>query len=261
MLAGIVAGGAFLISFILGLCGRTPFIDTLLRALVFGASFFGIVAGIYFLYNKFLSPEATDKLENEDDGSSVHGIDYSIGDDGTWLNNTSNVEKEASEEILEISENSDLETQEKPVENQATDDFIETLEAGPQENYDIEAVNTDASGVEDIKNADSGDIAYEVLEQSNNKIYNENGDSTLTQKVDDSSNSSFEMDMTAFMPGIPGLERNEQEDSPLFTPNRTALSERTVRLSVDSKSGKSDFDFDREKMAGAIQTLLKKDEG
>ncbi|MDR0662552.1 MAG: hypothetical protein LBF80_00525 [Spirochaetaceae bacterium] len=248
LLAGIVAGGAFLVSFIISLCVRTPFLYSALRALCFAGGFFGIIAGIYFLYNKFLSSEATEQFENQGGGSGVsgHSVDYSVGDDDFWLDGAKNMSAEAG----------------PSVSAQNADDLYEPLEELTPENEDAPYLS--AAPIENIGGADSG-MEHGVLEQSGNKVYDEKGDSALTRDASASSDNGYDVNMSAFIPGMPaaGDGGRQKMGSPLYMSGPAITGEVPVSLSLDSKSGNAgvNFDFNKQKMAEAIQTLLRKDEG
>jgi hypothetical protein len=243
-LAGIVAGGAFLVSFIISLCVRTPFLYAALQALCFSGVFFGIVAGVYFLYDKFLSPKATEQFESAGGRQFSHSVDYSIGDDEVWLNGTDGA-KTADE-------------------NQNAEDFYEPLEELSTETGDGAVPFLDAAHGENISGADS-DMYHEVLEQSVDEVYDNSGDSVLRRNTSGSSDDGYDMNMSTFIPGMPIAKDGgrQKREEPLYMPVPTLADEGPVSLSVDKISGKKelDFDFNRQKVAGAIQTLLKKDEG
>jgi hypothetical protein len=104
------------------------------------------------------------------------------------------------------------------------------------------------------------------LEQNNDSLYNSDGegiDDTASQVAN--ADGSIDTDMGGFISGMPGIDSppvKEQEalDSP---PDRLG----TVEMSLEGKPRRdiqmSDFgrDADGKKIAGAIQIMLKKDEG
>jgi hypothetical protein len=236
ILAGIISGGAFLVSFIMGLFGRTPILTVFLRALVFSGCFFGLVAGIYFLYNKFLLPSETDEEETEATaGQSGQNIDYVLGDDDDWLNRLDNIENGDAPEVL--SEIAGGDTEEVQDAQSEAEPFVE-----------------DAFAVGETTG---------VLAQSNDKGYSVDGDSLLSQKKAGAfSEDGYDMNMSVFIPGTPSTEDGgyPQGKAVSSSPN-PLMSEGTVDMSVERRAGKRDlgFDVDGKKMAGAIQSLLKKD--
>jgi hypothetical protein len=254
MLAGIVAVGAFFVSFIISLCVRTPFLYAALQALCFSGVFFGIVAGVYFLYDKFLSPKATEQFERAGGGGQFsHNVDYSIGDDDAWLNGADGAESMPPEAGAETADG-----------NQDAKDVYELLEEVSTGNEDEAIPFLDAAPVENINGTDSY-MDHGVLEQSANEVYNKDGALMSTRSVHGYSGDGFDMNMSAFIPGMPVAKNGGRQNTEdiLYTPGPVLADEGSVSLSVDKISGKRelDFDFNRQKAAGAIQTLLKKDEG
>jgi len=90
----IVAGGAFLLSFIAGIIGGAGFIAILFRAIIFAALAFGFATGAGFLINRFLPElmEASSSFDserpdamNEESGSELDHlggtVDVSVGGD------------------------------------------------------------------------------------------------------------------------------------------------------------------------------------
>jgi hypothetical protein len=235
MLAGTVAGGAFLVSFIIGVFGGGPLLGVFLRALVFSGCFFGLVAGIYFLYNKFLLPVETDEEEEPETAGQVgQNIDYFLGDDDDWLGSLDN----------------------------AGEDNSKTIEGYTEENG-VAAIETNAFTGE-LNPAVSEESAG-VLAQSSDNGYSERGDSLLPRKkAGVFSDDNYSMDMSAFVSGMPGIEDDgaPRREAATSSPG-SMMNEGTVDMSVERRSGKPDlgFDVDGKKMAGAIQSLLKKDLG
>ena len=238
VLAGIIAGGAFLISFVLGLFGKTALLTVLLRATAFSGCFFGIVAGIYFLYNKFLQPEETDETGAESTGPIGQNIDYSVDDDG-WLKGLDAVGDGVPENISKI------------------------IGDDPEE---ADGVQSGAGPVGEDSFVSKG--TPEVLAQSDDTGYSVNEDSLLSRKGDGGfSKDGYDMNMSAFTAGIPGIDEDSypQRSAATSSPNPAipVAKEGTVDMSVERRAGKADlgFDADEKKMAGAIQSLLKKDLG
>lgn len=244
MLAGIIAGGTFLVSFILGLVGRTPLLTAFFRALAFSGCFFGIVAVIYFLYNKFLLTDETDEEEPVDTSRIGQNIDYSLSDNDDWINSLDDIESEGmSEDVSKISGGN----VDKP------QDILGGAEPGMEYAF---------TGEEKI--AALGETPG-VLAQSNDNGYSVDGDSVLPQKNAGAfSEGGYDMNMSAFIAGIPGVEDDgSPQGEAMSSSSGTMMNEGTVDMSVERRAGKPDFGFDVDgkKMAGAIQTLLKKDLG
>jgi hypothetical protein len=219
----IVSGGVFLVSLITGLLGGVLFFTALLRALVFAVVFFGIVAGIYSLYNKFLLPG-----EPAGGGPSALGrnVDYTVDDSDDWFD-----------------------TWEGAGESLAPED---TPDAGiPLEQTD----GTDAGGG--------------ALEQNGNKAYTDSEAPALEKPPADSAASAgyaLDIDMSDFTPDAPMFSGADEGKAVLSGAAewRAETGRGMVDMSVARKSdAKADLysDADGKKMADAIKTLLKKDEG
>jgi hypothetical protein len=226
MVAGITAGGAFLLSFIFSLLGSAIFQTALTRALIFAGLFFGLVAGIYFLYDKFLQPK---EGGGKDENQTGQNVDYSVGDGIDWTNgNTTDNGVPGNVSNL----------------NGADVSPIEELEELGDDGHS--GATHDSGGLEQI---------------DNNKYSNERV-LTESEKADASSQKGYSVDMSAFTPeDVPKSGKPagpERRDTP-----GGALREGTVDMSVERRSGKTElgFEVDGKKIAGAIQTLLKKDEG
>jgi hypothetical protein len=247
MLAGIIAGGAFLVSFILGLFGKTPFLTVLLRAAAFSGCFFGIVAGIYFLYNKFLLSDETDEEEPVDRRPIGQNIDYSLSDDNDWLNSLEDSGTERTPEDVSNIGGGDVE-EPQDIQSSAERSVMEDAFTGEEETTALK----ETPG---------------VLAQSNDNGYSVDGDgdSLLPQKKAGAfSQDGYNMDMSVFVAGAPGTEDDSdpQKEATSSSPG-PMMNEGTVDMSVERRTGKPDlgFDVDGKKMAGAIQSLLKKDLG
>jgi hypothetical protein len=223
MFAGIVAGGAFLVSFTFGIFGRTPVYMALTRALIFSGVFFGIVAGIYFIFNKFLQPmELPPDKTNYDDGQLGQNIDFSLGDE----------------------------------------DGLTDADAAPPDTASLEELQSVdmEEGSEGIPVVDS---SAGVLEQISNNVYSKSGSSSLPQAAADSAVDGYNMDMGAFVPGIPGIDGNGAQKMSDYADSPDLMGAGgVVEMSVERNSEKDPrLTGDAKKMAGAIQTLLKKDDG
>jgi hypothetical protein len=76
---GIAAGAAFILSFLLGLLSGAPLWVLLLRAFVFGAIFFALVSGAYFLISRFM-PELLEGGGGRPPSGSLVNITLDDGD-------------------------------------------------------------------------------------------------------------------------------------------------------------------------------------
>jgi cytoskeletal protein RodZ len=139
-------------------------------------------------------------------------------------------------------------------------------------------VHVDLSVGEEEESADDGAISDESqkntvlktqsegLEQNNEIAYNPKGqDFAPAVPAEARADGGIDMDMGDFIPGMPGMERAGAE-APAASVARPELLG-TVEMSVGDKPQRdvqlSDFgkDADGKKIAGAIQTMLNKDEG
>ncbi|MDR2444811.1 MAG: hypothetical protein LBD44_02580 [Spirochaetaceae bacterium] len=214
--------------------------------MAFSGCFFGIVAGIYFLYNKFLLSYETDEKEPVDEGRVGQNIDYSLGDDNDWLNNFDNIEDGRMPEDISKINGGDVEK---------SQDIQSDVEEQPSE-ADVLTGEEKTTALKETP---------EVLAQSNDNGYSVGGDSLLPQKKAGAfSQDGYDMDMSVFVAGASGTEDDSypQRGATSSSPG-PIMNEGTVDMSVERRTGKPDlgFDVDGKKMAGAIQSLLKKDLG
>jgi hypothetical protein len=330
----VVSGGTFLVSLITSLLGGALFFTALLRGLVFAGSFFGIVAGIYFIYNKFLIPDDTDDTETPKVGQN---IDYSVGDNGEWLNmretanesltlddigvkldgqgGGSGTEADAEldsadglEAVDELDSAHEAETVEEPssadnaevVEELASADGLEPVDEpasadgtggadGAKDGTGLDAVNkADAGGGLDAPyGADAGnggtekppgpsvDMDRGALEQKSDNVYIDREASghkeppTVAKATTAASKDhAFDIDMSGFVASLPVVDYGGQNDK-AAPPSAAEWSKAGVGMGMVDMSvaresnAKQDLysDADGKKMAGAIRSLLKKDEG
>jgi hypothetical protein len=236
--AFIISGGVFLVSLITGLFGGAAFVTALLRALIFAGVFFGITAGIYYLWNKFLQPGETADL-----GGNVPApggnVDYTVDDD--WLG----MPESADENI--------------PPEN------VSAEADGGGSDGGLEPPFMEDSGGSERLHEPPEDADGEVLEQNGDNVYI---DSRVPVAGKAAADYAFDMNMSDFMPAVPAVGGGWEADIavPLSKAERpqTAPDAGMVDISVARGSGNeldAYTDADGKKMAGAIRNLLKKDEG
>jgi hypothetical protein len=233
----IISGGIFLVSLIVGLLGGALFFAALLRALIFAGIFFGLTAGIYYMWNKFMQPG-----ETADTGSGPaigRNIDYTVDDDALF--------------------------------------GIRTDENLPPGNASAGAEDGASGGLDALLTADMGGDKVaepgadrEVLEQNGDNVYIDNSvpvaETPAAAKV--AADYAFDIDMSGFTPAMPALGGGWEADKKV-SPSEAEESQMgpgagIVDMSVTRKSGiKLDMytNADGKEMAGAIRTLLKKDEG
>ncbi|MDR1899280.1 MAG: hypothetical protein LBQ55_04660 [Treponema sp.] len=79
---GVAAGFGFVLSFLVGIISGAGLSWALVRALIFGAAFFALAGGIWFLVNRFL-PDLFSAGEDEAGMSGMPGsrVDISVGDE------------------------------------------------------------------------------------------------------------------------------------------------------------------------------------
>ncbi len=80
-ISGIIAGVAFILSFLIGLFTGSQFFPVLLRAFVLGLIFFVLVSLSYWLINQFL-PELLTSPHDESNGNDILGSKVDISIDG-----------------------------------------------------------------------------------------------------------------------------------------------------------------------------------
>jgi hypothetical protein len=238
--AFIISGGVCLVSLIIGLLGGAFFFAALLRALVFAGVFFGLTAGIHYLWNKFMQPS-----ETADTGSAPvigRNIDYTVTDDDLF--------------------------------------GIQVDEILPPGNASAETEDSASGGLEALLTADTGGYetvepagaSGEALEQNGDNVYIDNrapaAETPTAAKV--AADYAFDIDMSGFTPAMPSLGGGWEADKTVSPPGGADGSQTTnpdagiVDMSVTRKSGtKLDMytNADGKEMAGAIKTLLRKDEG
>jgi hypothetical protein len=231
--AFIISGGVFFVSFVTGLLGGAVFLTALLRALVFAVVFFGIVAGIYCLYNKFLLPD-----ESSGGGPPALGrnVDYTVDDGYDWLS-----------------------TQEGADENLTPASGTDSVTGQPEGEESGDAAEPFGLPADEDRRA---------LEQSRDNIYTDNKAPVPEKPSAGSAGSdgyAFDIDMSGFMPDAPmfNVGRDGGKAVPSGAPEWQAEAG-VVDMSVARRpDAKADLysGIDGKKMAGAIKTLLKKDEG
>ncbi|GMO41358.1 MAG: hypothetical protein Ta2B_21180 [Termitinemataceae bacterium] len=251
-LAGIVAAVSFLLSFLLGIINQTTFTWSLLRALIFAVAFFGIAAGVEYLYKKFLLPDENGGIGDIDGDGYGSNVDISIGDDASGLSGSSINDLFNSGE--NVNGSGDVEELE-PVDDDAE---LETLDSA------------EASDVEELQPLDAADdgsleeLESEPLDQKAKYEYHNNGD------IVSANNARDDFDIGAFVPGLAGLDEisktskqqpSSQSSGGGLTKTEYDMDSGTVEMTMEKRGGKElGFDVDGKKAAGAIQTLLSKDE-
>ncbi|MDR2481618.1 MAG: tripartite tricarboxylate transporter TctB family protein [Spirochaetaceae bacterium] len=219
VIAGIAAGVAFVLSFLLGLISGAPVSAVLLRALFFSAIFFVLTALSFVLFEKFLNikkmPEFfSDKGSEDEEAQTGQRVDmYDEYEDA----DSSNADSEDGQ-------------------NNDSESLTKDIYGGVEQNDDLQYTS-----------GEDTDISFEASEDT-----------------EFAGNENASLDKDDFVPGLPGVNDGssvEYEDAPV---ENTGVE--TVEMSVgrtDSKIELSDLgdNVDGHKVAQAIQTLLRKDEG
>ncbi|GHT49651.1 hypothetical protein FACS1894102_4560 [Spirochaetia bacterium] len=246
-LAGIVAGFAFALSFLLGVINKTSFGVSLLRALIFAIIFFGIAAGIELLYKKFLEPDISGGTGGlgDDLGSNV---DISLGDDLGAANGDA-----AYFSIDDI----DAPPANSGDANDAGE--LETLD-GAEETGTVLGTQgqPENDGVAELEALDSAQELTELdegLDQNSKKVYHNIG-STISGK----SSGADSLNIGSFVPGLVAVDVAPRKAA-VAAKTEYDMDSGTVEMSIAGNGdGEPDFKVDGKKAAGAIQTLLSKDE-
>jgi hypothetical protein len=264
----IVSGGTFLVSLITSLLGGTLFFTALLRGLIFAASFFGIVAGIYYLYNKFLLPGGTADTDTPKVGQNVN---YSVDDNGEWLDMREPVNVSLPPENTGL-KGGVLDGMNGPETGGGPDD-VSGVEAYsiPKAPYSADT----GDGKVEKPPAPSVDIDGGVLEQKGDNVYIDREASGYEElptvaKAETAASKDyvFDIDMSGFVAALPVIDGGGRNDKAV--PSSSAEWSKAgpgmgvVDMSVERKSNAKQglySDADGKEMAGAIRTLLKKDEG
>jgi hypothetical protein len=234
-IAAVVSAIAFILSFLIGLIGPALIGTVVIRAFAFAVVFF--VAGAVFsvVFAKFLLPEeemrdssGSDSLNGEREGerqAAGANVNLSVGDDDVF-------QADAPE----------------------SDENGARLSGGEEGEGAEDSEGEGAPALED-------GIDSEGLEQNNEVRYNSRQGEGLADGGDDIP------DEPVFIPGIPGIDgpaAAEERGSLASLPEiGTGTVEMTVRKSRGKEIRLEDLgkNVDGKKVAGAIQTLLRKDEG
>ncbi|MDR2490924.1 MAG: hypothetical protein LBD20_05925 [Spirochaetaceae bacterium] len=256
---GILAAGAFIISFILGLISGAAFFLIMLRALVFAALFFGIGFGLNYLTKNMLS--------FSDTGSSGRIVDISVGDgmvmqgsEASAGESALNGTGDATPDDGSIDDISILFNGEDTADAaSATSDFMESTPNITDKAPPIsEDTMLDNGGL-----AQNGDYSY----NKTGSIINPAGSESAPPQVAKTDEiNGVGTDFNNFIPGMPGVNSvfpqstgdNSEDES---GGGEGKITVGTVEMSVEKPKQEVDLGKykDGKKMAGAIQTMLKKD--
>jgi hypothetical protein len=257
---------AFAISFLLGLFSGSPVFIIFLRAVIFAVVFFLIGFGLFFFFFNILGLGDTTH--------SANFVDISVGDDTV---------RGYGEEFSAQPGDAGLPRRAAPPE-------FSTGEAGKLDDIsqlfsgNAGSGGTESAGVEFASPAVSPDEAFDSapggassggLEQNTDSSYNKFGsvvtpaseDSPSPQKRGAAGAAGAFTDFSNFVPGMPGLEGVYSADSGNKTSGsdssggQNRLMAGTVEMSIEKPKKEIDFgNHDGKKMAGAIQTMLKRDD-
>jgi hypothetical protein len=254
----ITALFAFLISFVLGLLSGTTLVYIIIRALIFGAVFFGLGIGLGYVKSAFFY------LPEEEN----HSVDITVGD---------SVHTNLFGSEFKIPEN------ELPSEPQQQESDVEPILSFKIDNIDALFSNKKDAGPpkpESKASVTENASPSRVVEQSSNYEYNHAGDVATSEdesELQDVKAASPEKkarsftESKEFVPGMPALDSfngktsdsGDMEDASFFAKSggEKKATVGTVEMSVGNRPKKEDGfkRFDGKKMAGAIQTILKKE--
>jgi hypothetical protein len=251
----IVAAAAFLISMSLGLASGARIGLIIVKAAVFTVVFFGLAVGIRSLFEDFLAGPNEENGNKQDAGRNQDAIvgqgadnrqDAKAGAEAT--SRGTNVSISAIEHPPPGSKGK---ASNKSDEVQLDDINSVLKKLGEDNDSDIEELGEKFTAFKDETNDTTG------LEQNNKFSYNPVGGDKESS------------DLSTFIPGFLGSTDFGQDESSLSSAPqaRTPHVSKTVEVSVAKKPSRSielsdlGQDVDGKRVASAIQTLLKKDEG
>jgi hypothetical protein len=236
-----LAAGAFVLSFIIGLFSAASIIVAVIRAVVFAAVFFGIGCGAIKIFTAMLTfQEAVPRPDGDGEehisrrSGGNFGAEFSMSDDALGLYEDGT----AANDVPKSNETKD---------EIKIDDISMLFDAGTDVQSDGGLEQSTAPDYTEAGSVVNPALMNGASEVSSSVETNENL-SDFTPAAEDAARD--------FVPGFPVAHADM---SGAGVPNFTAG---TVEMSLASPKPKSDIDFsghDGKKMAGAIQTILKKD--
>ena len=274
---GILAAGAFLVSFILSLISGAPFLQIIIRALVFAALFFGIGFGLNYLVKNIFSGDMSALPAG--DGQRGHIVDISVGDEADGVESGGGIEGGGDGgrrpagvgpafivtggDIPDDGELDDISTlfdsSDKPSAAPTTSGSKKYPQAGTDKAPSaLEETLLDSGGL-----AQNTDYSYNKVGSFVNSVGSE---SAPPKVVKTGESNGVGTDFNEFIPGMPGVksvfpqgtEANLEDES---SEEAGKITVGTVEMSVEKPKQEVDLGKykDGKKMAGAIQTMLKKD--
>ena len=280
---GILAAGAFLVSFILSLISGAPFLQIIIRALVFAALFFGIGFGLNYLVKNIFSGDMSALPAG--DGQRGHIVDISVGDETDGVESGGGIEGGGDGgrrpagvgpafivtggDIPDDGELDDISTlfdsSDKPSAAPTTSGSKKYPQAGTDKAPSaLEETLLDSGGL-----AQNTDYSYNKVGSVVNPVGSESAPPKVANPLKDAEAGAPDggiTDFNGFIPGMPGVESvfpKGTEGSPRGESGggEGKITVGTVEMSVEKPKQEVDLGKykDGKKMAGAIQTMLKKD--
>ncbi len=221
-ISGIVAGTAFILSFLIGLFTGSQFLAVLLRALILSAVFFVLASLAYWLVSQFLPELLNPPSDDDSSGIGVSGSRVDITIDSS----NDDAEPEPASPIQ-------TEHQDSPAsDNIGSDASVQGLDDKRQDDYNDEgevvgADLSESTAVPQKETSGSVDILPDL--ESMSEYFDPSDESDDEENV-----VEMEEDVSSAAPSAPGPSRTTKTSDP--------------------------GDFNAQEMASAIQTILRRDE-
>ncbi len=222
-ISGIVAGTAFILSFLIGLFTGSQFLTVLLRAFILSVVFFVMASLAYWLVSQFLpellNPPSDDSNEIDASGSRVD-ITIDSSNDDAELEPASSIQTEHQDSF--VSDNAGSNVSVQGLDDKRQDDYNDEGE-GIASGTDL----TESTAVPQKETSGSVDVLPDM--ESMSEYFAPSGESEDEENV-----VEMEEDVSPSSPSAPGPSRTTKTSDP--------------------------GDFNAQEMASAIQTILRRDE-
>jgi hypothetical protein len=224
--SGIIAGIAFILSFLIGLFTGSQFFSVLLRALILAAIFFALSSLAYWLINQFL-PELLSNNSDAPGEIDVPGskVDISIesSDDDSESEPVKNSSFVSENPIYEDASNSGQQYSMQGLDQKTQDDYNKTREGG----LSPAQTTAEMAAVPGKDTSESVDVLPDLESMSGYFAQPEESES-------DGDVVEMEEDVSSSLPSMSEPSRTKKNSDP--------------------------GDFNVQEMASAIQTILRRDE-